>query len=80
MRIFLLCIAVTMMFIVGLYPHDDDALNEYSHHDYQSDVNWCIEHGYEFRSDAINAPVTCLKNGLDVAIPPNSLNLAKEKP
>lgn len=51
----------------------------YRHQDYVADTNWCLQHDMQYRSEGIDQPVTCLRAGVDAAIPPNSLNLATIK-
>lgn len=53
-------------------------LKAYSHEDYKADVDWCIDHGWEMTSSGIDNPVTCLKDGQQIAVPPNSINARRK--
>jgi len=51
----------------------------YTQDAYHDDMNWCIIKGYEVASSGINQPVTCVKDGQAVAIPPHSINAPEHK-
>jgi len=66
-----LMILVTAVLLVVAW-HVEPAV--YTPDEYHDDMNWCIIKGYEVASSGINQPVTCLKDGQPVAIPPHSIN------
>jgi len=72
-------LVAALLFIAAIAWHNEDRV--YDVDDYHDDVNWCIAHDWEFTSDSIGQPVTCLKDGQPVAIPPNSIKAPpKEQP